>query len=275
MLNAAYDRISADYDAHWSVHVSEPQARLTEHMRLASGERCADLGCGTGIDTVEMLKRVSPGQVLAVDPSSVMLEAAQRRARAAGLTLQTCCQTAEDFLQTSPDRSFDLISMRFTLGYLDWRSALPELPRLLRSGGRIGVLAILASSAPQAYATYRDMVRDLGLPQVTLTAVPSVDEIVEGLVSRSELVSQVAWQQKLRLTFSSGERLAHFLRDSGIATHPALSALPEQAARLLWRVFAERIEAYREADGIPLDFELGGVVAAAPRASTERDCSEG
>jgi len=259
---AAYDRIAPDYDHQWSTHVTEPQAKLTDQLSLSRGLHCADLGCGTGVDTLEMLRRVSPGDVLAVDPSDAMLQAAVRRARAAGFVLQTRHQTVEQFAESAQERSFDVISLRFTLGYLDWRPTLPRLMRLLRSEGRIGILTILASSAPQAHATYRAMARDFQFNELPVTGAPSVDQIVERL-ELGGATTRCAWTQPLRLVFASGEQLATFLRESGIATHPTLSALPAPIAKALWRNFAERIEVYREADGIPLDFELGGVVGVA------------
>ncbi|MET0286595.1 MAG: methyltransferase domain-containing protein [Polyangiales bacterium] len=257
-----YDRIAAEYDAHWSVHVADPQVRLTEQLRLASGLRCADIGCGTGVDTVDMLKRVTPGQVLAVDPSRAMLAVAAQRARQAGLALETLCASAEEFVQRSPEHGFDVVTLRFTLGYLDWRAALPRLARQLRPGGRLGILTILASSAPQAYAVYGEMVRELNLPAVALSGAPSVTQIVEQL---SGCAPESTWTQSLRLRFATGEQLAQFLRESGIATHPLLAALPAPVERALWQKFAERIEAYREPGGIPLDFDLGGVVVTASK----------
>jgi ubiquinone/menaquinone biosynthesis C-methylase UbiE len=262
MRALSYDRIAAEYDTHWSVHVAEPQARLTEQLQLVSGLRCADIGCGTGVDTVDMLKRVAPGEVFAVDPSSAMLAVAAQRARQAGLKLQTRCESAEEFLQRSPEQSFDVITLRFTLGYLDWRKWLPRLARQLRPGGRLGIVTILATSAPQAYETYAEMRREWRLPDVKRSGAPSVEQIVDCLAGTTP---EATWTHSLRLTFATGEQAAHFLRESGIATHPLLSALPAPLSKALWRHFAKRIESRREPDGIPLDFDLGGVVV---RAST-------
>src|SRR5262245_53090660 len=157
LMQAAYDRIASDYDAMWSVHVEQPQNRLTRELRVARGERCADLGCGTGIDTVELLQLAAPGEVVAVDLSPGMLAAAQKRARARanGHQLTTVCQGAEEFVQQAEPHSFDVITLRFCIGQLDWRNLLPRVPQLLRPGGRIGIVTILASSAPQAYQTYQ------------------------------------------------------------------------------------------------------------------------
>ena len=79
LSQAVYDRIAAAYDDRWSRHMREPQDRLTQGLHLFRGARCADLGCGTGIETVEMLKQVTPGEVVGVDSSEEMLRAARAR----------------------------------------------------------------------------------------------------------------------------------------------------------------------------------------------------
>ena len=115
-IQAAYDQIASNYDTQWSVHVEEPQRRLTRELQLAPGQRCADLGCGTGLDTLDMSRLVAPAEVVAVDCSPAMLDSAQRRARAAGLTLAVHCQGADDFIAVSADGTFDVVSLRFCLG---------------------------------------------------------------------------------------------------------------------------------------------------------------
>lgn len=265
-MRLAYDRIVQDYDARWSVHVAQPQRRLTRELALRAGDRCADLGCGTGVDTVEMWKLAQPGEVVGVDCSPNMLESARERARHAGGALTTCCQGADEFICGSEPASFDVVSLRFCLGYLDWRTTLARIPGLLRSGGRVGVLTILESSAPQAYATYQRMIDELGLPDVALTALTSIEQIQTEL-QRGGASLQNAWRHDFRLEFASGSELAHWLETSGIATTPELLAAPADVLRALWREFARRVEAYREGPIVPLDFRLAGVVAS---TSTQR-----
>ncbi|MET0340932.1 MAG: class I SAM-dependent methyltransferase [Polyangiales bacterium] len=260
LVQAAYDGIAEAYDAQWSVHLREPQARLTEDLRIEPGLRCADLGCGTGVDTLDMVRLAAPGEVIGVDCSSGMLEAARSRAQSAGFTLTTVCQEAEDYIQTCPPASLDIITLRFVLAYVDWRAALPKLPALLRAGGRVGILTNLSSSAPQAYSTYREMVRDLNLPDVPLT-VPSEMEQMTALLEQGGGTIEESWTHSFRLWFATGADMASWLQESGFATHPALSALPRQFAELLWKGFAERVEACREPQGLPLDFDLAGVIA--------------
>lgn len=264
LIGEAYDRIAELYDVQWSQHVSRPQRRLTDGLELTPGLRCADLGCGTGVDTLEMARLVAPGEVVAIDCSQAMLDAALRRANAAGLSLTTSCEGAEGFIAAADPHSFDVMSLRFCLGYFDWRKVLARLPLLLRPKGRIGILTILAGSAPQAYSTYRDMVSDLGLPDVGLTALDTSEQIESELARAGAEVTD-AWLHEFRLSFASGNELAAWLRTSGIATSKDLPPVSTDLLDMLWASFAKRVELHREGDSVPLDFRIAGVVASTRR----------
>ena len=264
LMQAAYDQIVDDYDRR-STYLRAPQRRLTAALRLAPGMRCADLGCGTGLETVDMLQRVAPGEVVGVDCSTGMLEAAERRAREAGLSLTTSCLGADEFIAAAPPSSFDIVTLRFCVGYLDWRHTLPTLPRLLAPRGRIGLLANLADSAHQAYATYREMIADLGLPEVPVTAPPSLVSLESCLRAGGSAIEE-SWTHRFRLWFASGAEMASWLRESGLATHPTLQELPSALAQALWQQFAARIERLREPEGLPLDLSFAGLVARSDSA---------
>lgn len=262
VFGSSYDQIAPDYDAVWSVHVEQPQQRLTRELAITAGDRVVDLGCGTGIDTVAMAKLANPGEVLAVDPSEAMLESATRRAQAGGLTLTTHCSGATEFTAHCPDGAFDVVSLRFCLGYLDASQFLQTAPRMLRPGGRLGIVSILASSAPQAYGVYAEMAAESGVPAEPMSAVASAREIAIPLEQAgSEVVAE--WTHSFRLQFASGADLAQWLRASGIATNQTLATLPNDMQDALWAELGRRVESRRQGATIPLDFDIAGVVARA------------
>jgi ubiquinone/menaquinone biosynthesis C-methylase UbiE len=255
-----YDRIADQYDLQWSRHVRRPQRRLTAGLELQPGMRSADLGCGTGVDTLEMARFSAPGEVVAVDCSQGMLDTLRRRAEAEVLPISIRLQGAEEFIAAAPEADFDAVTLRFCLGYFDWPTVLERLPRMLRPGGRLGILTILGNSAPQAYETYREMIRELGLPEFGLTALDSVDQVTERLEHAGATVAD-AWVESFRLAFDSGKELAAWLRESGIATAKGMPNASTELLDLVWAYFGERVEAQRVGDSVPLDFHIAGVVA--------------
>ena len=149
-----YDRVAEAYDDLWSPKVVRPNARLTEALLIKPGDRIADLACGTGVYTLEMAAVAAPGEVVAVDYSEGMLAEARTRAEAAGLKLSLVHARAEEFIAQSEPGTFDVVSLRFVLAYIDWQEVLPRTGRLLRKGGRVGVLTSVKSSVPQFYQLY-------------------------------------------------------------------------------------------------------------------------
>lgn len=255
-----YDRIAEQYDLQWSRHVRRPQLRLTRGLSLQPGMRAADLGCGTGVDTLEMARLCAPGEVVAVDCSQGMLDTLQRRAHSEALPITLCLQGAEEFIAAAPRAQLDAVTLRFCLGYFEWETVLSRLPRLLRPGGRLGILTILGSSAPQAYETYRELVADLGLPEFGLTALDSVEQVTNGLQSAGAHVED-AWVESFRLAFDTGAELAAWLRESGIATAKGMPAASNEVLDLVWTYFGQRVESQREGAVVPLDFHIAGVIA--------------
>ena len=260
VIARVYDRIAEQYDLQWSRHVRRPQLRLTNGLSLQPRMRAADLGCGTGVDTLEMARLCAPGEVVAVDCSQGMLDTLQRRATAETLPITLCLQGAEEFIAASTHAEFDAVTLRFCLGYFDWQTVLARLPRMLRPGGRLGILTILANSAPQAYETYREMIGELGLPDFGLTALDSVDLVTNGLEQAGTHVED-AWVESFRLQFDTGAELAGWLRESGIATAKGMPAASNELLDLVWAYFGQRVEAQRVGDNVPLDFHIAGVIA--------------
>lgn len=266
LVQQRYDRVAASYDDFFSRHVAVPQRRLTEAMGLQCGDHVIDLACGTGLDAVEMLERTAPGgSVTAVDCSEKMLNLAQRCARERQLELVLRHQTAEQAIASARDESWDAISVRFALAYLDWKAFFAELPRTLRPEGRVAVLTSLGSSLPQARSVVASLARDFGVPEVQIQPnVPAdLDELLLALEQAHLRVGQ-SFVHRFQLWFPSGLEAVNWLIDSGYATHPFLERMNPQTRSFVAEVVASRLDGFREEAGVPLQFELAGVIALHP-----------
>jgi SAM-dependent methyltransferase len=112
---------------------------LVSRLELASGARVLDVGCGFGRHSIELARRGY--QVVGIDPSPAMLEAARLRAAQAGLGI--------DFRQASgetlaADEEFDAALCLFTtLGQMSGRrdngQLVERVYRALRPGGHLAV----------------------------------------------------------------------------------------------------------------------------------------
>lgn len=279
--------MAEEYDDLWSPRVAGPNARLTTDLALRPGERLADLACGTGVYTLDMAQAVSPGEVVAVDYSEGMLAAARARAEEAGHTFTLVHSRAEDFIAKSPAASFDVVSLRFALAYIDWRDVLPRTSRLLRRGGRVAVLTSTTASVPQFYQLfdrfrgslepvwklYKHCRKDFGVTWKTFRslretfadgafiAVPPDAETVAARLAEGGLVPTHTWTETVRLWFESGDAAVYWIRNSGFATHPALDHVGPHSVRFLESLFAAGLEGFREGGGIPVDLVIAGVVA--------------
>jgi ubiquinone/menaquinone biosynthesis C-methylase UbiE len=151
----AYDRAS-----RWSgvEELFERRARMTglELLRVRPGERVLELGCGAGGALVPLARAVgSAGRVVGLDLSPGMLRMAASRIGRAGLADTAELVVADATSVPFADASFDALFMSFTLELFD----TPEIPhvlaecrRVLRPGGRIGVVA-LSRAAPVRWPT--------------------------------------------------------------------------------------------------------------------------
>ncbi len=152
----AYDRAS-----RWYRFTGEPFERRARAIGLdllgvRRGERVLEIGCGTGGALVALGRAVGPaGRLVGLDLSPGMLRQAEARLDRAGLPGRVELVAADAMSMPFDDATFDALFAAFTLELFD----TPEIPRLLdecsrvlRSGGRIGVVS-LSRSEPVRWPT--------------------------------------------------------------------------------------------------------------------------
>ncbi len=110
---------------------------IIKSLNLKDGQRHLDIATGTGEPGISIAKLIPRGQVVLTDLVAEMLEIAQRRAQAQGVSnVESVVCSADDL--PFVDSRFDSVSVRF--GYMffpDLVKATEELVRVLKPGGRL------------------------------------------------------------------------------------------------------------------------------------------
>jgi SAM-dependent methyltransferase len=118
----AYDRFMGRY--------SVPLApQLADFAAVAAGQRVIDVGCGPGALTTELVERLGPAAVAAVDPSEPFVAAA--RERHAGVDVQRAAAEELPF----GDDEFDAALAQLVVHFMsDPVAGLREMARVTREG---------------------------------------------------------------------------------------------------------------------------------------------
>src|SRR5581483_1217343 len=138
---------------------------LVAYANPQPGMHALDIATGTGEPGISIASRVGPsGHVTAVDLSHELLEIADQRAQARGLSNFTTKQGDAHALPF-PDNKFDLATCRFgVMFFAEVEKALRELHRVLKPGGRACFVAWGPYDQPYWVTTMAVVQKHLGLP---------------------------------------------------------------------------------------------------------------
>jgi demethylmenaquinone methyltransferase / 2-methoxy-6-polyprenyl-1,4-benzoquinol methylase len=145
-VRSMFDRIAPVYDAMnhvMTAGLDRRWRRLTAQAVVTPGARVLDACCGTG--DLALVAQKAGGTVTGLDFSERMLERARRKSAE--------IEWVEGDLLELPfeDESFDAVTVGFGVRNVDDLSrALRELRRVLRPGGRLGILEIVRPKGPSS-----------------------------------------------------------------------------------------------------------------------------
>jgi demethylmenaquinone methyltransferase/2-methoxy-6-polyprenyl-1,4-benzoquinol methylase len=190
-----FDRIAPVYDTMnrvMTAGLDQRWRRATVRETVRPGDRVLDACCGTG-DLAVAARKAGAGEVVGVDFSERMLERARRKAP------EVEWIRADVLALPFGDASFDAAVVGFGVRNVeDLAAGLKEFRRVLRPGGRLGILEITKPRGPLAlfYKLWFDRI------------VPLLGRVLPGGAAYTYLPASVR-------RFPGPEELAELLRTCG------------------------------------------------------------
>ena len=128
---AAYERMMGI----WSRRVGEI---FLDWLRLPTGQKCVDIGCGNGAFTEMLVERCAPAEVQGIDPSPEQIAFARARHTAKLAEFRLGDAMALPF----PDNRFDAATMALVIFFVpEPAKGVAEMVRVIRPGGIVAAYA--------------------------------------------------------------------------------------------------------------------------------------
>ena len=109
---------------------------LIERLDIRAGQKAVDLTCGTGFAT-NLLATRTKESVIGIDNSQGMIEEAKK---SSDKSCNFIVSDVLDYLKDLPNESLDLITCCWGLGYSTPFAVLRQIKRVLKKGGKIGII---------------------------------------------------------------------------------------------------------------------------------------
>jgi SAM-dependent methyltransferase len=165
-----------DYMGAWSRLVGED---FLAWLDAAPGQRWADIGCGNGCFTEQILDLAAPSAVDGLDPSADQLAEAEARLRGRPVRLHRGDAMAMPFT----DGAFDVVAMALVIHFVpDPARALAEMVRVARPGGLLATYVWDLPDGGSPFAALPKALAEFGLamprpPSAAVTALPALEAL--------------------------------------------------------------------------------------------------
>ena len=119
--------------------------RLLDLMQIRRGDNVLEVGCGTGRNLAILAAKYPEAKFFGLDASSVMIEAANKKAqgkRLRNVDLQIALADEFEFNETfGLDKPFDVIYFSYSISMIPvWKQAITNALQNLRSGGALYIV---------------------------------------------------------------------------------------------------------------------------------------
>jgi trans-aconitate 2-methyltransferase len=206
--------MAREWDARTYDRVADPMFRwgiaVLDRLPLAGDERALDAGCGSGRVTEALAERLPDGEVVALDGSAAMVDAARDRLARFGDRVE---YVVADLRQPLPIESVDAILSTATFHWiLDHDALFRHLAAVLRPGGRLVAQCGGAGNIARVNAVIRDLGIDERSTHHFATAEATADRLRSAgftgirtwLQPEPTRIDEGSWEAYLRTVCLSG-----------------------------------------------------------------------
>jgi SAM-dependent methyltransferase len=165
----SFDVSGNSYDRFMGRYSRELAPAFADFAEVEPGQRALDVGCGSGVLTEELARRVGADHVAGADPSPLLDACAER---VPGADLKRAA--AEDL--PWPDDSFDAALAQLVVHFMsDVEAGIAEMARVTRRGGAVAACTWDFSGGMKLLGTFWESARALE-PGAVETETSAFDE---------------------------------------------------------------------------------------------------
>jgi SAM-dependent methyltransferase len=170
LRRVSFDVSGNAYDRFMGRYSRELAPAFADFAGVEAGQRVVDVGCGSGILTEELARRVGANHVAGADPSP-LLDACAERVPGADLNRAA----AEDL--PWPDASFDAALAQLVVHFMsDAEAGIAEMARVTRPGGVVAACTWDFSGGMKLLGTFWESARALQ-PGTAESETSAFDEV--------------------------------------------------------------------------------------------------
>ena len=262
LVARSYDSVAPGYDEAWTAHMRDVSLAMLDRLDPPGGAVCIDVACGTGLLTRHLAERTG-SRPTGVDASRGMLAAARA---AHGAACDFVRSDAVDYLRGCASGSVDVVTCAWALGYTRPVAVIRQVVRILRPGGRVGIVDnSLLSLAEILWASIRTFAeRPEALRHVMKVRFLPAAGVLAAILRAVGL--RVSWLASGSRTYfcPTGRAAIDRLTATGAAAGFEFAA-SEEHREAIFRRFAEVMEdLYAGPDGIPVTHRYLAAVGVRP-----------
>lgn len=230
--------------------------RMLDLARLQAGSRVLDLAAGAGEQTLRAARRVGPGgHVLATDISPAILDYAARTAREARLSQVATRELDGEVLDELPAENFDAVISRVGLIYFpDQQKALAGMKRVLKPGGRIGVIVYSTPDNNAFFSIPVSIIRERAKLPPPLLGQPGpfslgADGVLAAALQHAGFREVVVEMLNAPVRLPSAAECVRFERESFGALHQMMATLSDDERADTWREIESQLKRFEGPSG--------------------------